>query len=122
MPGNEGARHAAVAVLKGVDLREPVVESRRHQERVIDIGLRRVLAVPGQQVQDSRLSISESTCSGGRQKSSVVAASSSGAASNRSGQSSAVMSQKRHSCWLGTRAAGLSAESRRIKDPRSFMN
>ena len=32
------------------------------------------------------------------------------------------MSQKRHSCGLGTRVAGLSAASRRIKAPRSLMN
>ena len=40
----------------------------------------------------------------------------------RAGQSSAVMSQKRHSCSLGTLAAGLSAAIRRIKDPRSVLN
>ena len=34
----------------------------------------------------------------------------------------AVMSQKRHSCSLGTRAAGLSAAIRRIKAPRSVLN
>ena len=39
-----------------------------------------------------------------------------------SGQSAALMSQKRHCCLLGTRAVGLSAASLRINAPRFCMN
>ena len=46
VPGDEGSRHAAFAVGKGVDLREPVVEPRHHHQWVEDVGLGAVLAVP----------------------------------------------------------------------------
>ena len=42
--------------------------------------------------------------------------------SMRSGQSAALMSQKQHSCLLGTRAGGVSAASLRINVPRFCMN
>ncbi len=42
--------------------------------------------------------------------------------STRSGQSAALMSQKRHSCGLGIRFAGLSADSLRINAPRFYTN
>ena len=56
------------------------------------------------------------------QKSAVSPASGSEASSTRCGQSAAVMSQKRHSCLLGTRLAGWSADSRRMSAPRFCMN
>ena len=56
------------------------------------------------------------------QKSVVVPSMASSSDSTRSGQSSAVMSQKRHSYALGTRLAGLSAASLRINVPRFRMN
>ena len=55
------------------------------------------------------------------QKSSVVSPSCCGPASTRSGQSAAVMSQKRHSWRLGTRLAGSSLEIRRMSPPRFWM-
>ena len=43
-------RHAAVAILKGVYLRQPVVEPRRHQDGMVDVGLGHVLVVPVEEV------------------------------------------------------------------------
>ena len=56
------------------------------------------------------------------QKSAAVALAGCCCSSTRSGQSAAVMSQKRHSCRLGTRLAGSAAERRRINLPRFWMN
>ena len=50
VPVDEGLSHGFVSVCEGVDLDEPVVEPRRHQQRVVDVGLARVLVVSGQQV------------------------------------------------------------------------
>ena len=47
VPGDEGSRDPAVAVLKGVDLGEPVVQPRRYQQGVVSLGLGHVLIVPG---------------------------------------------------------------------------
>ena len=45
-----------------------------------------------------------------------------GLASMRSGQSAALMSQKRHSWGLGTRLGGVSAAMRRMVEPSCSMN
>ena len=42
--------------------------------------------------------------------------------STRSGQSAALLSQKRHPCGLGIRLAGLSADSLRFNAPRFYTN
>ena len=48
--GDEGSRHAAVAVLKGADSHEPVMEPGGHQQGVVGVRLARVFAVPRQEV------------------------------------------------------------------------
>ena len=50
VPGDEGPCDPAVAVLEGVYLHEPVVELRRHQRGMVDLGVCDVVMVPAQQV------------------------------------------------------------------------
>ena len=57
VPGDEGPRHASIAICKGMDLREPVVKPRRHQQRVIDLGFRAVLPVPVEEVVELRVDV-----------------------------------------------------------------
>ena len=55
--GDEDPRHASIAICRGMDMREPVVEPRCDQQGVVDAGLREVLAVLRKQVVESRVDV-----------------------------------------------------------------